>query len=226
MRFDCPQCATPHEYPDEEIPQGGVVVGCTQCGAHIPLNREVQFDDSKTGIELPEEREDDPRSRSVRIRLDDVDWSDREAPRNVPSVARAAKAHRPSPDGPVDHSGPGTRTMIKRTLSSLSQGLSLSDVASIRSGHAEASESSSATGPNPEEWCYRDLLIALKAPLDLKRLGGSIAACWLVLVACANLDALSLWMLKKSAFLSNLTSVVSSVCLYAGLLLIGAVIAQ
>ena len=58
MRFDCPQCATPHEYPDEEIPPR-ITVGCTECGEHISLNLGVDLDDEKTGIELPPDEEDD-----------------------------------------------------------------------------------------------------------------------------------------------------------------------
>ena len=226
MRFDCPQCATPHEYPDEEIPPEGITVGCTECGEHISLNLGVDLDDEKTGIELPPDEEDDPRARSVRISLDDVDWSEKDNSRLSASLDASRKSTRPSPDGAADHSGPGTRTMIKRALSSLSQGLSLSDVASSESLTPVPSDGQAVRSHDPGEWQYRDLLLALKAPMDIHRLAYSVAGCWLVLVICANLDALSGWLAEKSEFLGNLAYVFSTACLYSGLLLVGALIAH
>ncbi len=39
MEFNCPQCATPHSFPDDQIPDGGILVACTHCETHITLDR-------------------------------------------------------------------------------------------------------------------------------------------------------------------------------------------
>jgi len=39
MEFNCPACAAPHAFPDDQVPSAGIVVACTRCGAHITLGR-------------------------------------------------------------------------------------------------------------------------------------------------------------------------------------------
>ena len=38
MEFSCPACATPHSFPNDQVPSGGIVVACTNCGTHITLD--------------------------------------------------------------------------------------------------------------------------------------------------------------------------------------------
>lgn len=39
MNFNCPECSTPHQYPEDQIPETGLVVACTRCAAHITITR-------------------------------------------------------------------------------------------------------------------------------------------------------------------------------------------
>ncbi len=40
MEFDCPECGAPHAFPADQIPDDGITVACTSCGAHITLDQD------------------------------------------------------------------------------------------------------------------------------------------------------------------------------------------
>lgn len=53
MEFNCPQCNTPHAFPDDQIPEAGIVVACTHCESHITLDRNgVRGEDPTEAIEM------------------------------------------------------------------------------------------------------------------------------------------------------------------------------
>lgn len=39
MEFNCPECGTPHAFPEDQIPATGIVVACTACATHITLDQ-------------------------------------------------------------------------------------------------------------------------------------------------------------------------------------------
>lgn len=38
MEFNCPACQAPHAFPDDQVPDDGIIVACTRCGRHITLD--------------------------------------------------------------------------------------------------------------------------------------------------------------------------------------------
>lgn len=39
MEFNCPACQAPHAFPDDQVPDDGIIVACTRCGRHITLDQ-------------------------------------------------------------------------------------------------------------------------------------------------------------------------------------------
>jgi len=234
VQFNCPECNTPHVFPDDEIPEDGLVVACSQCDFHIPLDGQPPADDDPTGIQpglqaVPEG--EDPRAvLSVRIPLDDADWSDIDDSRALPrdSISAAIADHsgvRPKPSI-ADANEVISGSAMSKALSSLKGSIGFGEEQRNLTPPADFDPSDVSGNLGVELWKWRDLTTALKAPLHGQRFLVVTLGFWVALILFGLIRWCSLWLGSKNDIAGGLISFVAWSALVVGFFLVTAVAAH
>jgi predicted Zn finger-like uncharacterized protein len=208
MEFNCPACSTPHAFPDDQIPEGGIVVACTRCAAHVTLSRAGVVDPpaSRRSAPPPEpaapEVEEPPPLESTAVAMETV-----RPPREPQPPKEEPAASAPPRDVATDGGSPALRK-AERAAEKAAKGLSaaasaarekakeLAD-AGRRAVDAAADADMPAPGtlaglstPKGDTWTLRDLPRAFVGVFDARRVLFTTAGFW----AALNVGALLMWL--------------------------------
>ncbi|MCA9541549.1 MAG: zinc-ribbon domain-containing protein [Myxococcales bacterium] len=222
MEFNCPACDTPHAFPEDQIPESGIIVACTHCATHITLDRTgVRGEDATEAIQLP--TAEAPRAEQP-ARL---------APPPPSPPAPAA----PSPPAPRGSSG---ERVVDDFIANAAHGMGakVSSMAESAMGVIESTafdemkaESDVPAGlafpgfkPDASgAWTWRDLPRAFVALFDWRRVAFTTAGLWATLVVFGLLQWVGGWLGSKLGLLGTIFSVLAWATLVAGFALISAV---
>jgi predicted Zn finger-like uncharacterized protein len=205
MRFNCPECATPHEFDDTQIPAEGIVVACTRCTAHITLNKQgvisaqplepepapapapspfgggLAATSAAQGAIKPSPRTPAPEPMfepATEQAIDDI----------VPDISPEDVL----PDNPLPKAGKGRFGNAMSSFANAAKdvadvaGQAIEDAAGERmSGEMNVPEGLQFPGFEPGDgvWCWKDLPRAFMGVMDVRRVGFAIAGFWVSLVA-------------------------------------------
>ena len=223
MQFDCPKCKTAHEFPDSEIPEGGLVVECTSCRHHIELDELLFNQNDRTNVQLSDQPQDDPRAvLSARIKLDDADWPDVDDSRIMEPLNPGANGERPQPrqTSQEGQSAPPSRMSV--ALNSLRGAVDFDQVAgqtsNVNNPTGEISDVSNRLAGRVFAW--KDLFQTLMAPFEPARFLSVVGAFWVALIAYSLLQHLALRLSIRSAGLGGFIGLLA----WASIVMLGCMI--
>jgi predicted Zn finger-like uncharacterized protein len=249
VQFDCPQCQTPHAFPDAEIPDDGLVVACTKCAHHIELHGLIADDEDSTkvqpGIDPPAAKNpsveidrdsinaafgldasEDPRSvLSARIPLDEADWSDIDDSRVMPAPSLAGYQERPKEIQRHRLEGnTGGGAAVSQALSSLRGAVGFADAAVSDSSTPSSASNSNASDVSSrlgtKLFGWRDLGQALSSPFHARRFLAVFVGLWACLTIFGLIKWCALWLSSKNDIAGGLIGFLAWTTLLLGACLV------
>ncbi len=249
MEFNCPACSTPHAFPDDQIPDGGIVVACTRCAAHVTLSRAGVVAPAggrksmPPGAPAPDEAPIEATSQAMAsLRPSRIMEAPPEEPPPAaeppPSVAepppRAAEpppsAAEPPPEkkeGFLGKAGRGLSAAAARAKEAAEAGKRAFDDAADDEMGAPAAPPGlaipGAAAATDAHWTWRDLPRAFLGVFDLRRVLFATAGFWAAINVFALLQWLGGWLGAKVA---GVIATVFSVVAWVGFVGIVALVAS
>jgi len=252
MEFSCPACATPHSFPDDQVPASGIVVACTNCGTHITLDGpstgstgEVSDEDGATSAmdqsggaaPMPQDwGQSDPGGDADGDMLPRTMALTGDALADLPPIGEVAPAPAPSQKVPAPPSSPPAldppavqpEPMVDPFKSATAPEPTVEQAQAQAQAPAAAAAGPSLSvglGTADGAWSWRDLPSAFKSINDPKRMASFAILVWAVIVLLSVLDAFAGWLGTKVDVLGTIFEVINGVLSFAGLGIILAVAA-
>lgn len=237
MEFNCPQCDTPHAFPDDQVPESGIVVACTHCESHITLDRNgVRGDDPTEAIQMPARDPappapapsppaPEPAPAPGPAPRPSAGWPQPAAQPEPPPTAEAQQVHHVQPE-PAPGSAAGRFSSALGSALGSAQKAFDEAAGEEMAAETDVPEGLSFPGFAPGEggaWSWRDLPRAFVGLLDARRIAFTTVGLWGALVAFLLVRWLGGWLGAKVGILGTILDVVAWAILVVGFALVTAV---